>query len=543
MKKIIGIFIVMLLIGTAVLPTIGAINELINEEGQSEFFIQNNSLTTSQNGIILAQELDENNKGYSIIRISGSHYEMGYAQAELLGDYIVIGINENRDYVSTSGGDYNEIRETMSEAIWMPQEIEDEFDGIVDCLANTHPSENIDKLDLKVINTIGDWAYGFSCRSHTCWGRYVSDPIKTLSTRRLDFTTVYPSACHHVLCVRDPDDGSPQWINLAWPGFVLTVTAANEYGVLVSSHDYNSQDTDFSQGRMPRMVAFRYAATYATNPDVSTHLTDIFNEMQNYEIMTGTFLNYYAPEGYGGVMTLNPFQSGPDCYNLRAPQESWHHGEAMITTNFWTDGTYTPEDESFGADEYYDDESPKTQETHWNLVDKSGMGVRNLHMLSIAYRGPSDMTIWAEGKISSMKRTPRLEWEWDDLFIAEPPTIPDISGEVNGKNGDEYEYSFSSTDANGDDIYYYVDWGDNSEEEIIGPISSGNVASAKHTWIEEGNYFIRVKSKDVIGLESDWGTLEISMPKNKAINIPFLNFLENHPYLFPLLRQLLGLEV
>ncbi len=30
-------------------------------------------------------------------------------------------------------------------------------------------------------------------------------------------------------------------------------------------------------------------------------------------------------------------------------------------------------------------------------------------------------------------------------------------------------------------------------------------------------------------------------PKNKAINSPFLQFLENHPYLFPLLRQLLGL--
>jgi len=31
-------------------------------------------------------------------------------------------------------------------------------------------------------------------------------------------------------------------------------------------------------------------------------------------------------------------------------------------------------------------------------------------------------------------------------------------------------------------------------------------------------------------------------PKNKAINTPFLQFLENHPRLFPLLRQLLGLQ-
>jgi len=29
--------------------------------------------------------------------------------------------------------------------------------------------------------------------------------------------------------------------------------------------------------------------------------------------------------------------------------------------------------------------------------------------------------------------------------------------------------------------------------------------------------------------------------KSKDLNIPFLKFIENHPHLFPLLRQLLGL--
>jgi hypothetical protein len=535
MKKIVGIIIFMLLIST-VLPALGITNKSINEERKSVSFLNKNNIATSQNGVILAQELDEDNKGYSIIRVSGSHYDMGYAQAELLGDYIVLGYYDVKDY---AGNNYNEIREIMSEAVWLPQEIEDEFDGMVDCLANTHPSENIDKLDLKVANTFGDWAYGFSCRSHSCWGRYVSDPIKTISTRRLDFSTVFTTACHHVLCARDPDDGSPQWINLAWPGYVLASTSVNEYGVLVSSHDYNSQDTDFSNNCMPRMVAFRYASTYITNPDVSTHLIDIYDELQDYEIMTGGFLNYYAPEGFGGIITFNPFQSGSDIYDLRIPEESWHHGEAIITTNAWTDGTYTPEDEDFDADSYYEDELPKTHESHWNLLDKSGIGNRNLHMLSIAYRGRGDMTIWAEGKISSMKRTPRLEWEWNDFFNAIPPTTPDIDGEVNGKNGYEYEYSFLSTDANGDEIYYHVDWGDDSEEEIIGPISSGDIALAKHTWDEQGNYFIRVKAKDTTGLESEWGELEVSMPKNKAINHLTL-IIERLIERFPILKLLLN---
>ena len=122
----------------------------------------------------------------------------------------------------------------------------------------------------------------------------------------------------------------------------------------------------------------------------------------------------------------------------------------------------------------------------------------------------------------------------------EPPTIPDINGETNGKNGNEYEYSFLSIDANGYDIYYHVDWGDGSEEEVIGPTFSGVAAAAKHTWAEPGIYLIRAKAKNTIDLESDWGTLEISMPKNKPIIIPFLNYLENHPNMFPLLKQILG---
>ena len=57
----------------------------------------------------------------------------------------------------------------------------------------------------------------------------------------------------------------------------------------------------------------------------------------------------------------------------------------------------------------------------------------------------------------------------------------------------------------------------------------------------KGDYEIHVKAKDEYDLESLWsGSLPISMPKNKIIN-PFERFLENHPRMFPLLRQLLRL--
>lgn len=176
----------------------------------------------AQNGLILDQQLDENGKGYTVIRVWGSHYEMGYAQAELLGDYIVQDVNDTKTFL---GGNYNYVRTIMAGAVWMPPGIEDEIDGAVDCLAITHPEESIDELDLKVTCTAGEWLYG--CRSHTCWGRYVADPTKTLSTRRLDFGTVFPSTNHHVLCARDPDDGSPRWVNLGWARLPTAATSAH----------------------------------------------------------------------------------------------------------------------------------------------------------------------------------------------------------------------------------------------------------------------------------------------------------------------------
>ena len=178
----------------------------------------------SQKGIVLDQVLDGNNQGYTVILLRGSHSEMGYAQAALLGEYIVAAVDEV-EALAGSEENYNALRTLMANSVWQPPEIEEELEGMVDSLAVTHPLAAIDIDDLKVINTYGDWSY--ACRSHMCWGRYVAPPIKTLATRRLDFGSPAPTASHHVLLARDPDDGSPRWVNLAWPGAVAVVTGVN----------------------------------------------------------------------------------------------------------------------------------------------------------------------------------------------------------------------------------------------------------------------------------------------------------------------------
>jgi hypothetical protein len=66
-------------------------------------------------------------------------------------------------------------------------------------------------------------------------------------------------------------------------------------------------------------------------------------------------------------------------------------------------------------------------------------------------------------------------------------------------------------------------------------------ALVEHKWEKGGTYYIEAKAIDEYGIESDWSLLKISMPKTKDYINPFLRFLENHPNLFPLLRQILGI--
>ena len=57
--------------------------------------------------------------------------------------------------------------------------------------------------------------------------------------------------------------------------------------------------------------------------------------------------------------------------------------------------------------------------------------------------------------------------------------------------------------------YPYAGWTDY--------LASGTPASERHSWNDEGNFIIEAKAKDIYGFESDWGTLEIEMPRNKVV--------------------------
>ncbi|GAG87435.1 unnamed protein product, partial [marine sediment metagenome] len=123
----------------------------------------------------------------------------------------------------------------------------------------------------------------------------------------------------------------------------------------------------------------------------------------------------------------------------------------------------------------------------------------------------------------------------------QPPNKPIITGQISGKPGTEYEYTFNAVDPDGDNVKYHIDWGD-STSNTTAFSSSGIDVKVKHTWSTGGTYSIKATAEDSNGLVGPEGTLSISMPRNKPyINTPFLKFLEQYPILYQLLLRFLRL--
>lgn len=151
---------------------------------------------------------------------------------------------------------------------------------------------------------------------------------------------------------------------------------------------------------------------------------------------------------------------------------------------------------------------------------------------------------------------PCVRWCYYQLNLFGDPTLTFYNNENNPPNkpakptgvkkgavGEEYNFSTSTIDQDEDMIYYKWDWGDGTFSGWLGPFNSGEEISIIHQWSRLGIYNVKVKARDEHRDESDWSDpLLVSMPMNRqSNNMWFLQFLQNHPRIFPILRHLLGL--
>jgi hypothetical protein len=174
-------------------------------------------------------------------------------------------------------------------------------------------------------------------------------------------------------------------------------------------------------------------------------------------------------------------------------------------------------------------------------------GTKTLALSSLAYATTYKIWVNATDPTGSGLYTRRWFTFTTQQQQNSPPNKPNKpSGPPSGKPNTVYTYSTSTTDPDGNQVYYQWDWGDGSQSTWLGLYNSGTTVSTTHTW-GKGSYSIKVKAKDTIGAESNWSDpLTVTMPKNTAFN-PYFAFLqmlrqffEQFPHAFPLVRYVLG---
>lgn len=91
-------------------------------------------------------------------------------------------------------------------------------------------------------------------------------------------------------------------------------------------------------------------------------------------------------------------------------------------------------------------------------------------------------------------------------IINSPPGIPlPPTGPTEVHTNQEYEYSATAYDYEGDTVKYLFDWGDGTDSGWTEKCDQGVPKTLTHQWTNIGTYTIKVKAKDAYG-ESDWSS-------------------------------------
>ncbi len=98
------------------------------------------------------------------------------------------------------------------------------------------------------------------------------------------------------------------------------------------------------------------------------------------------------------------------------------------------------------------------------------------------------------------------------------PTGPEV-----GVIGIQYTFTGTTTDPEGEQVYYRFDWGDGSISDWLGPYNSGASASGIHIWHSAGEYEVKVQAKDIMDGQSPWSPSHVitvySSPQLEIQNI------------------------
>lgn len=138
--------------------------------------------------------------------------------------------------------------------------------------------------------------------------------------------------------------------------------------------------------------------------------------------------------------------------------------------------------------------------------------------------------VWEDTRGANIDAFFDIVYEYENT----PPNTPTINGPTKVGKDVPQTYTFNTTDPDGDDVYYFVDWGDGTNTGWI------TQTTANHTWTKKGTYPVTCKAKDVYNAESGVATIQVKVPRSKSMNNLLYQIFARYPNVFPILRLILG---
>jgi len=127
-------------------------------------------------------------------------------------------------------------------------------------------------------------------------------------------------------------------------------------------------------------------------------------------------------------------------------------------------------------------------------------------------------------------------YKWSSVYL--PPSKPVIEGPIKGNLDTKYDFTFTSTDPQDQQVSYWIDWDDRTTPVWSSFQASGTPFEANHTWTTKNTFIIKAKAKNTYGIESEMAEHTIIIPRNRVkLNSFSMRFLER----FPILSRLLFL--
>jgi len=281
-------------------------------------------------------------EGFTIIRVWGSHYEMGFAEGHFIAPKLKDLIEK---YVLQQIPPlfWNAARAAYPTLFTEPSEIQEELRGFIDGAVASGEDiyleplgRNVDILDLKVANTIADLStVDYFCSSFSAFGEATQDSEldgALAISRNLDWAAwndedpFLLSRDTFILVRRPSEPGYQPTVAITYPGFVGCLSCINQAGVGAFMNQGNNDLPQFLRiwndgPYVPVVYAVREGLESADfNGDMISTADDVIEALQDK--FYGTNLvhivePYQAPAGPAGVMEMQTLAG----YTIRMPED------------------------------------------------------------------------------------------------------------------------------------------------------------------------------------------------------------------------------